>query len=110
VELYVLQAHDTDKLKPGDPNHAFTVALKDGNTSEFLKQGEVSIEVTDSSGSVQRGEMSTRSSGIFRTGVALPAPGRYRVTIAFKAAGRTGQADFPYVYRPVTEAMQTHHH
>ena len=110
VELYVLQAQDPDKLKPGDPNHAFTVTLKDEKSSEFLKQGEVSIAVARGAGPAQRSVMSARSSGIFRTGVALPQPGEYRVTIAFKSAGRTGQADFPYIYRPIDKTTRTHHH
>jgi hypothetical protein len=109
VELYVLQAQEPDKLKPGDPNHAFTVALKDGKTGEFVDQGEVSIAVAGDAGADQRSPMPTRSRGIFRAGVALPQPGQYRVTIAFKAAGRAGQADFPYVYHPVAQATHTHH-
>ncbi len=110
VELYVLQAQEPDKLKPGDPNHAFTVTLKDGKTGEFLDRGEVSIAVAGDFGPDQRSAMPMRSRGIFRTGVALPQPGQYVVTIAFKVAGRTGQADFPYAYRPITQTTQVHHH
>jgi len=110
VELYVLQAQDLEKLRPGDPNHAFTVTLKDEKSSEFLKQGKVSILVTGDAGTTRRSEMSTRSSGIFRSGVALPRPGEYRVTIDFKSAGHAGQAEFAYVFGPNTQPMPAHHH
>jgi hypothetical protein len=110
VELYVLQAQDPGTLKPGDPNHAFTVTLKDDKSGEFLKQGEVSIAVTGVTNSAQPSLMAARSSGVFRSGVSLPQPGDYRLTIAFKTAGRSGQADFPYVFYPLAEATQTHHH
>jgi len=109
VELYVLQAQDAGKLKPGDPNHAFTVTLKDDASGEFLKQGEVSIAVADNAGaSKQRTVMSQRSSGIFRGGVALAQPGEYRLTVAFKTGGREGQVDFPYQFRE--DAVPAHHH
>jgi protein SCO1/2 len=109
VELYVLQAQDPG-IKSGDPNHVFTVTLKDDQSGEFLKQGEVSIAVTGGTRQAQRSEMAARSSGVFRSGVSLPQPGDYRLTIAFKTAGRSGQADFPYVFRPFAEAVQAHHH
>jgi hypothetical protein len=109
VELFVLQAQDLDKLKPGDPNHAFTVTLKDDKSSELLKQGEVSLAVAGA-GPLRPTAMSSRSSGVYRSGVALPKPGEYRITIAFTSAGKSGQAEFPYVFRPDAQSMPTHHH
>jgi hypothetical protein len=110
VELYVLEAQELDQVKAGDSNHAFTVTLKDDQTGEFLKQGAVSIAVAGGSGAVHRSVMSARSSGIFRSGVSLPQPGDYRLTIAFEAAGRKGEADFPYEFHPVAGAKPAHHH
>jgi protein SCO1/2 len=110
VELYVLQAQELDQLKPGDPNHAFTVTLKDDQSGEFLSEGEVSIAVTGGANAGQRHAMVTRSSGIFRSGVTLPQPGDYRVTITFGTASRSGQADFPYVFRPLARAQDSKEH
>jgi hypothetical protein len=110
VELYVLQAQDPGTLKPGDPNHAFTVALKDDRSGDVLSRGEVSIAVAGDTNPVRRSVMSAQSSGVFRGGVSLPRPGDYRLTVAFKAEGRSGQADFPYVFRPVDAATEAQHH
>jgi hypothetical protein len=109
VELFVLQAQEADKLKPGDPNHAFTVTLKDDKSGELLKEGEVSIGVAAPGGPVQpKTAMSHRSDGVFRSGVALPKPGDYRLQVAFKSAGHSGLAEFPYRYRE--DAVPAHHH
>jgi hypothetical protein len=110
VGLYVLQAQEPEKLKPGDPNHAFTVTLKDDKSGTLLKQGDVSIAVSGGGNAFQRGSMAAQSSGVFRLGVNLPKPGEYRIKIAFKAAGHGGQTEFPYVFRAGTPAMPAHHH
>jgi hypothetical protein len=110
VELFVLEAQDPDKLKPGDPNHAFTVTLKDDKSGEFLKQGDVSIDVSAGAGPARHTSMGLRSDGIFRGGVSLPQPGEYRLTIAFNAEGRKGKADFPYEYRRSTGPTPAHQH
>jgi len=110
VELYVLQAVDPSQLKPGDPNHAFTVALKDAKSSEFLKQGTVSIAVTGAGVSGQGSQMALRPNGVFRGGVALPRPGQYKVMIAFKTESRSGQAEFPFVYQPTAPGQHEHQH
>lgn len=110
VGLYVLQAQEREKLKPGDPNHAFTVTLKDGKSSALLKRGDVSIAVSGGDNAVQGGTMAAQSTGVFRLGVNLPKPGEYRIKVAFKAAGHSGQAEFPYVFRTHAPAMPAHHH
>ena len=110
VGVYVLQAQEPEKLKPGAPNHAFTVTLKDDKSGTLLKQGDVSIAVSGAGHAFQRGSMPAQSSGVFRLGVNLPKPGDYRIKVAFKAAGHGGQAEFPYVFRADGPAMPAHHH
>ncbi|HEX4597067.1 MAG TPA: hypothetical protein VH278_04720 [Burkholderiaceae bacterium] len=109
VGLYVLQAQDPAKLKPGDPNHAFTVTLKDDKSGALVKQGDVSIVVL-AEDVVQRGSMAVQPNGLFRLGVRLPRTGDYRVKIAFKAGGRAGQVEFPYVFRLDPQPMPAHQH
>jgi hypothetical protein len=109
VELYVLQAVDMGKLKPGDPNHAFTVTLKDEKTSAFIKQADVSLRVSPGAPAPGTG-MKRNQSGIFRAGVSLPKPGQYKVTVAFHVPGRSGEVEFPYEFRPEAPAAAAHHH
>jgi hypothetical protein len=109
VGLYVLLAQEPDKLKPGDPNHAFTVTLKDAKSSALLKQGEVSIAVAGGGTPVKPAPMSAQSAGVFRLGVRLPQPGQYRIKVAFKAEGRSGQAEFPYTFSAAAQPPAHHH-
>jgi len=109
VALYVLQAQDFAKLKPGEPNHAFTVALKDEVSGEFLKQGEVSIAVFGDD-VAQRGKMAEQPNGLFRFGVRLPRAGDYRLKISFMTGGRSGQVEFPFAFSPDAQPAQVHQH
>jgi hypothetical protein len=110
VELYVLLPQDPGRLKPGDPNHAFTVTLKDEKSGAFLRRGEVSLAAAGGAGAAQRSVMAMESDGIFRSAVTLPQPGDYRLTVGFKTAGRSGLAEFPYVFVPADQTIKAHHH
>jgi hypothetical protein len=110
VELFVLEAQDMDKIKPGAPNHAFTVTLKDDKSGEFIKHGAVWIHVAAGAVPAHRTAMNSPSEGIFRGGVSLPQPGAYRLTVAFNAAGRKGRTDFAYEYRRPTGPAAAHQH
>jgi hypothetical protein len=111
VELYVLLAENMDKLRPSDPDHAFTVALKDAKTGEFLKRGEVTMTVKGATDAVEHKVPASMSDGIFRSAFKLQHPGPYKVNVAYKVGERGGAADFAYRFElPAKGGDAAHHH
>lgn len=109
VELYVLLAGNIDKLRPNDPDHAFTVALRDEKSGEFIKHGEVTMSVRGGAGDEHQ-VPAQMSDGIFRSTFRLQHPGQYRVKVAYKVGQRAGTADFPYRYEAAAEGGDSAHH
>jgi hypothetical protein len=110
VELYVLLAGNMDRLRPTDPDHAFTVTLRDDRTGEFIKTGEVTVSVKGTGDAAERKVPATMSDGIFRSTFRLQHPGQYQVNVGYKADQRSGAADFAYRFDPPAQGADSAHH
>lgn len=109
AELFVLQAEHPEQLRPADPNHLFTVALKDEASGKLLAPSQVTLGFAAAEQSSL--PVAARAfQGMFRAGLRLPAPGSYTITVVFRTADSPVTLEFPYRYDAVPEAMGGHVH
>jgi hypothetical protein len=92
VGLYVLQADNPARLKPGakGPTHIFNVTFMDEGSNQLIKEASGAVIIESANGESQRVPIGLVASH-YQVSVRLEERGKYQISVAFVAQGHRGR-------------------